>query len=259
MKKNGQKTEIKVIPLIPLRGLSIFPYMVLHFDVGRDKSINALEQAMVNDSMIFLTSQKEAKVDIPGLDDFYHVGTVCKIKQMLKLPGDTIRVLVEGINRGKIIEITKEEPYFEVKIEESIYEAEIEKDKETEAIMRMVVDVFEDYVAAGNKVSSEVLVTVAEIEEPGRLADVIASYVYLKPEDKQKILEALHPYERLETLHVILKEEIEVLKIEEEINQRVKKQINKVQKEYYLKEQLKAIQHELGEDDEVTEEVIQTQ
>lgn len=255
MEKYDQKSEKRSIPLIPLRGLSIFPYMVLHFDVGRDRSINALEEAMVNDSMVFLTSQKEANVDMPSSEDFYHIGTVCKIKQMLKLPGDTIRVLVEGINRGKIIEIIKEDPYIEVQIEELMYEAEIEKDKEMEAMMRMVVETFEEYVSVGNKVSADVLVKVSEIEEPGRLADVIASYIHLKPEHKQKILEALHPYKRLETLHVILKEEIEILELEDQITQRVKKQINKVQKEYYLKEQIKAIQRELGEDEDIAEEI----
>jgi len=255
MKKQNYKVEKRTIPLIPLRGMSIFPYMVIHFDVGRDKSINALEEAMVDDSLIFLTSQKQAKIDLPGPDDFYHTGTICKIKQLLKLPGDTIRVLVEGINRGKIINIIKEEPYFEVEIEELIYEEEINKDKKTEALMRMVIESFEEYLSIGNKVSADVMVKVSEIQEPGRLADVIASYLYLGPENKQKILEALHPYKRLEVLHVILEEEIEILKIEEKIGQRVKRQMNKVQKEYYLKEQMRAIQHELGEDDETVEEV----
>lgn len=249
------KNDRRTIPLIPLRGLSIFPYMVIHFDVGRDKSVNALEEAMVNDSLIFLTSQKEAKIDMPTPDDFYEVGTVCKIKQMLKLPGDTIRVLVEGINRGKIMEVVQDDPYFEVEIEEFIYESNKEEDKKIKAMMRMVVDDFEDYVKAGNKVSSDVLVTISEIEEPGRLADVISSYLQLKQNDKQKILEAFHPYKRLEVLHIILEEEIEVLEIEEEINDRVKSQINKVQKEYYLKEQIKAIQKELGEDQGVQAEV----
>ncbi|QIB27372.1 endopeptidase La [Caloranaerobacter azorensis] len=255
MEENKVVNRKRVIPLIPLRGLSVFPYMVMHFDVGRDKSINALEQAMVNNSLIFLTSQKEAKVDMPSSEDFYHVGTVCKIKQMLKLPGDAIRVLVEGINRGKITEILKEEPYFEVEIEEFIYNTEKEKDIEIEAMMRLVLEVFEEYVKIGNKVSPDVVITVSEINEPGRLADVIASYIQLKPEDKQKILEAFDPYKRLETLYIILKEEIEVLEIEEKIYQRVRKQINKLQKEYYLKEQLKAIQRELGEDDGIESEV----
>ncbi|MTI46610.1 endopeptidase La [Sporosalibacterium faouarense] len=253
-KKNGTQKS-KVMPLIPLRGLSIFPYMVIHFDVGRDKSINALEKAMINDSMIFLTSQKEAKVDMPTPEDFYHVGTICKIKQMLKLPGDTVRVLVEGINRAKITEIIKDEPYYEAKLEEPSYSTEVEKDKKVEAIMRMVIEKFEEYTSAGNKVSADVLITVSEIEEPGRLADVIASYIQLKSTNKQRLLEAFDPYERLETLHAILEEELEVIQIEKQIAQRVKKQINKVQKEYYLKEQLKAIQKELGEDEGIAQEV----
>jgi len=249
------KIEKRNIPLIPLRGLTIFPYMVIHFDVGRDKSINALEEAMVNDSLIFLTAQKEAEIDEPGPDDFYHVGTVCKIKQLLKLPGDNIRVLVEGINRAKITEIIMEEPYIKVEIEEFIYDEEITKDKKMEAIMRMVIESFGEYISIGNRISAEALVNVSKIEEPGRLADVIASYIFLSLENKQKILEAFHPYKRLETLQVILREEIEILKLEEKISQRVKKQINKVQKEYYLREQLKAIQYELGEDDDFMEEI----
>ncbi len=257
MEKQDYKVEKRSIPLIPLRGLSIFPYMVVHFDVGRDKSINALEEAMVNDSLIFLTAQKEADVDMPGSEDFYHTGTVCKIKQLLKLPGDNIRVLVEGINRAKITRIIMEEPYFEVEIEEIIYNEEIIKDKKIEALMRMVIESFDEYIGIGNRISAETLVNVSKIEEPGRLADVIASYMFLTLENKQKILEAFHPYKRLETLQVILGEEIEILKLEEKISQRVKKQINKVQKEYYLKEQLKAIQYELGEDDELLEEIDQ--
>ncbi|AFS77639.1 ATP-dependent protease LonA [Gottschalkia acidurici 9a] len=249
------KVEFRKMPVIPLRGLSIFPYMVIHFDVGRDKSINALEEAMINDSLVFLTSQKEATIDVPEVGDFYETGTICKIKQMLKLPGDTIRVLVEGINRGKIKEIIEEEPYFEAEIEEFIYDEETEKDRKTEALMRIVVDSFEEYISIGNKISGEILVSVSEIQEPGRLADVIASYIFLTPENKQRILESFHPYERLETLEMILSEETEILKLEEKISERVKKQVNKVQKEYYLREQLKAIQSELGEGEDILSEV----
>lgn len=244
------------IPLIPLRGLSVFPYMVIHFDVGREKSINALEQAMIEDSLIFLCSQKDPKIDEPSTEDFYHVGTVCKIKQMLKLPGGSIRVLVEGVNRGKVLSILKEEPYFEVEIEEMIYDPEkIEKSKEMEAIMRLVVSDFEEYVTLSNRISPELIITVSEIDDPARLADIIASYIYLKPEDSQKILESFDLFDRLEILHGLFQEEIEILKIEDKINQRVKKQISKVQKEYYLREQMKAIQEELGENDDIKIEV----
>ena len=248
------KTEKRNLPIIPLRGLSIFPYMVLHFDIGRDKSIKALEEAMVNDSLVFLTSQNEPTVEMPGKDDINKVGTVSKIKQMLKLPGDTIRVLVEGINRGQLIEMTQEEPYFIAEIEELIYEEEIKKDLKTEALMRMVLSSFEDYANTGKKISSDIVDSVNEIEEPGKLADVISSYISLNLESNQKILEAFHPYDRLEALEVILNEEIEILKIEVKIQERVKAQINKIQKEHYLREQMKAIQKELGEDESIEEE-----
>ena len=250
-KKKVKKYEL---PLIPLRGLSVFPYMVLHFDVGREKSINALEEAMVNDQMIFLTTQKEAETDIPTEEDFYSVGTISKIKQMLKLPGDAIRVLVEGISRAKIIELTQEEPFFKAKLEEDNYAGETEIDKEMEALMRTVMDAFESYISVSNRISPEVLISVSSIEEPGRLADVIASHMILKIEQKQEILEAFDPKDRLEVLYKILLREIEILEIEKEINVRVKKQINKLQKEYYLKEQLKAIQEELGEEGGVQDE-----
>ncbi|WP_130806142.1 endopeptidase La [Senegalia massiliensis] len=255
MDKYKAKSNKRTIPLIPLRGLSIFPYMVIHFDVGRDKSVNALEEAMVNDSLVFLTSQKEAKIDMPTEDDFYEVGTICKIKQMLKLPGDTIRVLVEGINRAKVRKVLQDDPFFEVEVEELVYESEIQSDKEMKAMMRLVMDNFEEYVKASDNLSSEILVSISEITEPGRLADVISSYIQLNPEDKQKVLEAFNPYKRLEVLHIMLEEEIEVLEIEEEINSRVKDQINKVQKEYYLKEQIKAIQKELGQEEGLDAEV----
>lgn len=257
------KTEKKTLPLIPLRGLSIFPHMVIHFDVGRGTSISALDEAMLDDSNIILCTQKDAKIDKPEVDDFYHLGTVVKIKQMLKLPGGTIRVLVEGINRGKIENIVQTKPHFIADISELIYEddkseedkAEVdkfeeEKDINLEAAKRLVISDFEEYLSYSDKISSDILVTIGDIENPGRLADMISSYIYLKTEDNQKILEALDLYDRLEILHVVLTEEIEVLKIEDKINQRVKGQINKVQKEHYLREQIKAIQKELGQDED---------
>ncbi len=252
---NERKIKKHELPLIPLRGLSVFPYMVLHFDVGREKSVNALEAAMVNDQLIFLTTQKEAETDLPTNDDFYEVGTISKIKQMLKLPGDAIRVLVEGISRGRIVKNIQDEPYFKCEIEEEIYVEEIETDKELEALMRTVLNSFESYITLSSRISPEVFISVASIEEPGRLADVVTSHMILKIEQKQHILEAFDPKERLEELYKILLREIQILEIEREINIRVKNQISKVQKEYYLKEQLKAIQEELGEDGGVEEEI----
>lgn len=248
--------ENKTLPLIPLRGISIFPHMVIHFDVGRDKSIQALEKAMMDDTAILLCTQVNPKVDEPTVDDFYHVGTVARVKQMLKLPGGSIRVLVEGISRGRVEKVIQEEPCFIAEIEELTYVPEkIEKSQELEAAMRLLMDDLEEYISLNNKVSSEVIMTISDIEDPGRLADVISSYIFLKQEDNQKILETFDFYERLEALHVILQKELELLRLEDKINQRVKKQINKVQKEYYLKEQLKAIQKELGEDDDISVDI----
>ena len=197
------------LPLIPLRGLSVFPYMVLHFDVGRKKSINALEEAMVNDQMVFLTTQREAETDLPTIEDFYQVGTISKIKQMLKLPGDAVRVLVEGISRGRIVGVIQQEPYFKCEIEEELHNDEILMDQELEALMRVAINAFENYVTISNRISPEILITVSTIEEPGRLADVIVSHLTLKIEQKQEVLEAFSPKERMEVLYkILLKEKI---------------------------------------------------
>ncbi|BES65593.1 endopeptidase La [Gottschalkiaceae bacterium SANA] len=249
----------QILPLIPLRGLTVFPYMVMHFDVGRDKSVAALEEAMVKDSHIFLTSQKDLKIEDPTPDDYFKVGTICKVKQMLKLPGDVIRVLVEGINRAQIREITSTEPYFEVEVEEFLYEYEgqLDENKEIVAAVRMVHKNFEQYVKVSDRISSEALLSVSEILEPGRLADTIASYIRLSQERKQEILELFQPIERLIRLDAMIKEEIELLEIEEELSEKVKSQINQVQKEYYLKEQLRAIQEELGQEDDPTSDLME--
>lgn len=254
------KIEKLTLPLIPLRGISIFPYMVIHFDVGREKSINALEKAMLDDSYILLSSQMDPKIDEPIEGEFHNVGTISKVRQMLKLPGGSIRVLVEGVSRGRIIKVLENEEYFEVEAENLIYIPEnVKDDKDTEAAMRLIITDFEEYSQLNQKMTSELFSTVLDIDDPGRLADVITSYVFLKPEEYQKILGTFDVYERLEVLHGFLQREIELLKIEEKINQRVKKQINKLQKEYYLREQMKAIQRELGEGDEISTDIEEYQ
>ena len=255
MEQNYTKIDHE-LPLIPLRGLAIFPYMILNFDIGREMSLKALDQAMLEDELVFLTSQKEAEVDEPTTDDFYHVGTICKVKQVIKLPGETVRVLVEGISRGKIKEIDEEEGYFKAVVEEIIYDQEnAETDVEVEAFVRNVFDAFEEYINIGNRVSPEILVSLAEIENVDRFIDTIAANIFLKAEQKQEILEEFDISKRLELLYRSLLEEIDILKIEKKITLRVKKQMNKVQKEYYLREQLKAIQKELGEDEDLSSEV----
>ena len=244
-------------PMIPLRGLSIFPHMVLHFDIGREKSINALEQAMIRDQYVFLASQKDENTDLPTADDFYHVGTVAKVKQMLKLPGDTIRVLVEGVARGKIIEMIQDDTYFECEVDEDIEQDTAEEDQEREeALIRMTLAAFEEYAALSEKTPKEVFHSVAGIQRGGALADAIAGHMKLSVEDNQKVLEALEPCERLETVYTLLVREIEIMGIELDINRKVKEQMSQNQREYYLKEQMRAIQGELGFDDDLDDEII---
>ncbi len=249
------ENEVRIVnmPLIPLRGLSVFPYMVLHFDVGRKKSIKALEAAMAKDQRIFLTTQFDIDIDTPTPKDFYQVGTICKIKQMLKLPGDAIRVLVEGIQRAEVETIIEENPYFRVDLK--TYNDSFEMDKEARALMRSCVNAFEKYITISNRVSADVILSVSAIEEPGRLADIIAAQLTLKTEQKQDIINAIEVKERLEKLYLLLLTEIEILQVEKDINDKVKSQINKSQKEYYLREQIKAIRDELGEEDAQEDEI----
>ncbi|MRH42944.1 endopeptidase La [Aquibacillus halophilus] len=243
------------IPLLPLRGILVFPSMVLHLDVGRDKSVNALERAMMEDHNIFLAAQRESSVDEPDAKDIYRIGTMAKVKQMLKLPNGTIRVLVEGIYRGEIIQFIEEKDQFLVEVQEfkDVHGTKNEED----ALMRSLLEQFEQYIKVSKKVSQETLATVADIEEPGRLADIITSHLSLKIKDKQELLETEDIKKRLQQLINFISNEREVLSLERKIGQRVKKSMEKTQKEYYLREQMKAIQKELGDKDGKTGEVAQ--
>ena len=243
------------LPMIPLRGLSVFPNMVLHFDIGREKSINALEKAMVNNQYIFLSSQMDENTDLPTAEDFYHLGTIGRIKQMLRLPGDSIRVLVEGICRATIEEVLFEVPYFQCKVRPLVPEESDCSDSATEALMRTVLTSFDEYINLNQNLAPEVFASVVTIEEAGRMADMIASHMEIRLEDKQLLLETLDPNERLEKLNGILLKEIEILKIEQDISSKVKSQINQNQREYYLREQMRAIQEELGGAEDVEDEV----
>ncbi|KAF1085645.1 Lon protease 1 [Sporotomaculum syntrophicum] len=244
--------ETRVLPLLPLRGILVFPYMVIHLDVGREKSVQAIEEAMVKEKAIFLATQKEAQTDDPVEKDIYTVGTVAEVKQLLKLPGGTIRVLVEGIARAKINKYISNEPFFSVEVDQYIEEPD--KSPQVEALMRNLVTQFEQYVKLSKKIPPETVVTVVNIDDPGRLADIVASHLTLRIEDKQSILEAIDIVERLDKLCAILARELEIVEMERKINVRVRKQMEKTQKEYYLREQIKAIQRELGEkDDRVAE------
>lgn len=246
-----------VLPLIPLRGLTIFPNMVLHFDIGREKSINAMEKAMIADQYIFLVTQKDETTDLPTREDFYEIGTIARIKQMLKLPGDSIRVLVEGITRGQIDKMLIEVPYFKCTVNELEDEEPKRYSAMTEALKRSVLAGFDEYLSLNQKMSPETFASVATINEPGRFADVIASHLDIKTEEKQVILECLKVEERLNALNDIMMREIEILKLENDISSKVKTQINKNQKEYYLREQMRAIQEELGGEQEAEDEIEQ--
>ncbi|MFJ9497512.1 endopeptidase La [Brevibacillus centrosporus] len=243
----GERSGKRELPLLPLRGLLVYPTMVLHLDVGREKSIRALEQAMVDDNKILLATQEEVHIEEPDAEQIYSIGTVARVKQMLKLPNGTIRVLVEGLQRAKIEEYLQQEDYFVVSI--TYLQEEKAEENEVEALMRSLLNHFEQYIKLSKKVSPETLTSVQDIEEPGRLADVIASHLPLKMKDKQEILETINIQERLEILLTILNNEREVLELERKIGNRVKKQMERTQKEYYLREQMKAIQKELGDKD----------
>lgn len=247
--QNQPKVVERILPLLPLRGILVFPYMVIHLDVGREKSVSAINEAMLRDREILLVTQKEAQTDEPRKDDIYQVGTIAEIKQLLKLPGGTFRVLVEGLSRARIKEYLALDPFIKVLVEEH-QEGYETKTPEVEALMRSVVNQFEQYVKAGKKIPPETVVSIISIEDPGRLADIIASHINLRAGDKQAILEALDVKKRLEKLSGILSREMEILNLERKINLQVRKQMEKTQKEYYLREQMRAIQKELGEKDE---------
>jgi ATP-dependent Lon protease len=248
----AEKKEI-IVPLLPLRGLLVYPTMVLHLDVGRDKSVQALEKSMVEDHLIFLTSQKDVSIDDPGEDDVFSMGTLTKVKQMLKLPNGTIRVLVEGLSRAEALSIQDHDTYMSAKL--IVHQDSDEKDIEHQALMRTLLDYFEQYIKMSKKISSETFTSTADIEEPGRLADIIASHLPLKLKEKQEILETIDIKQRLTRVIEIINNEKEVLNLEKKIGQRVKRSMERTQKEYYLREQMKAIQKELGDREGKTGEI----
>ncbi|MFA5112958.1 MAG: endopeptidase La [Candidatus Margulisiibacteriota bacterium] len=236
------------LPLIPLRNMVVFPQMIVPLFIGRSRSIKALEDTLAREKMVIFASQKNEEVEEPGPKDLCAIGTLAEIVQMLALPDGTTKVLVEGICRVKIEKFTQETPYFRVAIAR-VPEPE-EFSAEAEALVRTVVKQFEEYVKLNRRIPSETLMSIINVDNPGRLADLISSYLTLKVEEKQDILEALTVEKRLKKLSDILEKEIEVLGVEKALQGKVRKQIEKVQKEYYLKEKLRAIQEELGEAEE---------
>ncbi|MGQ9749229.1 endopeptidase La [Desulfosoma sp.] len=243
-----------VMPLLPLRDIVVYPAMVVPLFVGRDKSVNALEKAMHTDKKIFLAAQKNAKTDNPGPGDIYRIGTVATILQLLRLPDGTVKVLVEGEHRCRIAEFLSQPDAFYVKAE-SLDETFQADPTEVEALRRGVRTSFAAYAKYNKKITQEILDAVNDIDEPSRLADTVAAYMPFKIEVKQKLLEVLDPVRRLEKLFGYIRAEIEIIKTEERIKGRVKKQMEKTQREYYLNEQMRAIQKEMGEKDDFKSEL----
>ena len=238
----------KIMPMVALRDVIVFPHMALHFEAGRDKSVAAVEEAMQEEQIVFLAAQKDKEIDDPKPEDIYEIGTVSRIKQILKLPGNVVRVLVKGMYRARIVQYFDMEKRLEVEVQELSLPEENAEDPRHLALKRMVLDTFEQLSEISPKVSSEILTSVNSVSDTGQMADIIASSVLFKLEDKQSILESVDPTERLEKLIVHLSSELEVVIIENDIRSKVRKQIDKSQREYVLREQMRAIKSELGED-----------
>jgi len=240
--------ESGLLPLLPLRDVVVYPHLVIPLFVGREKSVKALELASEQDKQILLVAQKSPNKDEPDAEDLYDVGTVATVLQMLKLPDGTVKVLVEGLHRVKVLEFVETQECFAAKTE--MIESPAGDDSQTQALMRTVFTQFDQYVKLNKKIPPEILTSLATIDDAGRLADTITAHLTLKLEEKQKILEMFSVSERLEHLLSLLESEIDILQVEKRIRGRVKRQMEKSQREYYLNEQVKAIQKELGEQDE---------
>jgi len=243
-----------LIPVLPLRDVVVYPHMVIPLFVGRERSIDALDAAMKDNKQILLVAQKEAEVDEPDIADLYEVGTLANILQMLKLPDGTVKVLVEGIQRSKVLHYKETESYFSAMVTE-IYDVLKLTEQEQDVLQRTVINSFDQYVKLNNKIPPEVLSSLSGIDDPSRLADTMAAHMTLKVNEKQAILETADIEKRLEDLMTLMEGEVDLLEMEKRIRVRVKQQMEKNQREYYLNEQMKAIQKELGDMDDVPNEI----
>ena len=239
--------------MLPLRDMVLFPHMVAPLFVGREKSVQAIEEAMNSGQEIFLAAQKDAKVDDPTPVDIYETGTIGTILQLLRLPDGTVKALIEGKRRGRIIQFIPEEKHFTVTVQE--LEEKKAVGPEIDALTRVTVAAFDDYVKLNKKIPPEVALSIASINEASRLADTIASHITLQVSDKQEVLEQLHPGRRLEKLYSLMTSESRIAEIEQRIKERVKKQMEKNQKDYYLNEQIRAIKKEMGQKEEGNSEI----
>ncbi len=256
---NAEKHTVKTLtlPVLPLRGLPVFPYMIIHFDVGRNKSVSAIEECMIENQLIFLLAQKDPEIENIGIDDLFRVGTVARVKQILKISEDDVRVLVEGISRAEVEEFTSTAPYFECRVTEYApsYAPKSEEQVITEdAYMREITKQFTQYFSLMGRFEKEALAPITSIGDAEQFTDMVAASLSLELDVKQELLEEFDVMKRLEMLLSILNSEIEILKVEKMINSRVRENIDKNQKEYYLREQIKVIQSELGEQEDVESE-----
>ncbi|WP_100960093.1 endopeptidase La [Bosea sp. FBZP-16] len=242
-------------PVLPLRDIVVFPHMIVPLFVGREKSIRALEEVVKNDGLILLATQKNAGDDDPETSDIYEIGTLARVLQLLKLPDSTVKVLVEGIGRAKTTTYTATDNFYEAKAE-ALAEEEGKK-VEVEALARSVVSEFENYVKLNKKISPEIVAAVSQIDEPAKLADTVASHLAVKIADRQAVLEVMNVAHRLEKVLSLMESEMSVLQVEKRIRSRVKRQMEKTQREYYLNEQMKAIQKELGDGEEGRDELAE--
>ncbi len=249
------KAEIKILPMMPLRGILVFPHIMIHLDAGRDRSISAIEEALNEEtSLIFLAMQKDAANDEPSLEEIYDIGVVAQIRQMLKLPGGTVRLLVEGLYRAKISNVLQEQPFLLVETSQMLEDFGVNP-LEMETLTRMLQRNFGEYAEQSKRISPEVVMAIENMEESNKLADMVISQLNINANEKQALLEELSVPERIEKILTILDKEMEILEIERYIAMKVRQQVEKNQKEYYLREQLKAIREELGEGEERSGEV----
>ena len=253
--KKRTPPEMKTLPMLPLRGMVVFPYMIIHLDVGRERSLAALEKAMMEDHRILLVCQIDADKDDPGRGDLYNYGTVAVINQILKLPGGTVRVLVEGEKRARISDYHRLENYDEV--EAKVYTDPIYTSTDVEVATRSLIHRFEDWVKLSKRIPADTLVSVAIIDDAGRLADLIASHLNLKVHMRQDLLECINIRDRLELLSYDLSHEIELLRMERNIDGKVRQQMDKAQRDYYLREQIKVIRKELGYKDDIVSDIAE--
>ena len=244
--------QTTTLPVLPLRDIVVFPHMIVPLFVGREKSVRALKGVMQDDKQILLIAQKNAGEDDPAPGDIYSVGTVGTVLQLLNLPDGTVKILVEGSHRARIVRYAKDDDFFEAEVERM--EDVKDSDKDFDALGGSVIGQFEQYIKLNKKIPPEVLVSLNQIDEPGKLSDTIASHLALKISEKQELLELVSPAERLERAYGFMESEIGVLQVEKRIRSRVKRQMEKSQREYYLNEQLKAIQKELGGSEESVDE-----